>query len=90
VWTRELEFSLPGLGLALCHERCYLCRAKGGIGFSRAYMTEGERNIIREQKWWSLDELIASSETFVPRGFVDIVGELVREGPPSRPIRLLV
>lgn len=90
VWTRELEFNLPDLGLVRCHERCFLCRTERDVNLdvAQTQMTDSERNIIKETRWWSLDELVASSEIFRPEGFVELVRRLVRDGAPVPPVCL--
>jgi ADP-ribose pyrophosphatase YjhB (NUDIX family) len=92
VWTRELDFVLAGYGLVMCYERCFLCHVEhdDAIDVTHNQLTESERSIVKEARWWSLDELVASSETFRPLGFVELVCRLARDGAPLEPVRLHV
>lgn len=39
-------------------------------------------------RWWGVDEIVASSEVFAPRDLGPRLVDLVRNGPPTRPILL--
>jgi 8-oxo-dGTP pyrophosphatase MutT (NUDIX family) len=41
---------------------------------------------IAALRWWTLDELFASTERFAPRRFPSLLAELLRDGPPSEPV----
>ncbi|MDQ4019344.1 MAG: NUDIX domain-containing protein [Actinomycetota bacterium] len=41
---------------------------------------------VYEQRWWTLRELEASSETFYPTRLAALVRELLEHGPPDQPI----
>jgi TDG/mug DNA glycosylase family protein len=43
---------------------------------------------VHEHRWWSLDELEASSEVFAPPRLPALLRELVEHGPPERPIEV--
>jgi 8-oxo-dGTP pyrophosphatase MutT (NUDIX family) len=43
---------------------------------------------IEEIRWWTLDELRSSSETFLPESFVELVGAIVAGDLPSIPIEI--
>jgi len=87
LWLRELELDLPKHGRVRSSERYFLCRSRG-TRTSREFMTENERGIIKETRWWRLDELATSPELFRPPGFVDLVRAVVADGPPAAPIRI--
>ncbi|MGW7466972.1 NUDIX hydrolase [Streptomyces xantholiticus] len=87
LWLRELELDLPRHGRVRSHERYFLCRSHE-TRTSSEFMTENERGIIKETRWWPLDELAASSELFRPPGFVDLVRAVVTDGPPTAPIHI--
>jgi hypothetical protein len=40
---------------------------------------------VVEQRWWTLDELEGSTETFVPRRLPELLRELARNGPAAEP-----
>jgi hypothetical protein len=37
-------------------------------------------------RWWSLDELLTTDEVLAPRAFARHLGDLLRDGPPERPV----
>lgn len=41
---------------------------------------------VHEVRWWSLDEVEASTETFYPTRFAYFLRQLLEEGPPDEPI----
>lgn len=41
-----------------------------------------------EARWWSVPEMLTTSERIYPRGIGDLVTALLRDGVPDRPIRL--
>jgi 8-oxo-dGTP diphosphatase len=41
---------------------------------------------VHELRWWTLAEISASDAHFVPQDLHRLVTELLRDGPPSRPI----
>ncbi len=48
----------------------------------------GEVGIFREFRWWSLAEIRASRELFVPRGFAELLKDVIDGGPPTGPVTL--
>jgi 8-oxo-dGTP pyrophosphatase MutT (NUDIX family) len=87
VWIRELELHLER-GPVMSRERYYLCRSPQ-IQFTSEHMTESERAVIKDIRWWSLDQLAASNETFRPPGLFSLVSSIVVDGPPRQPIRIV-
>jgi 8-oxo-dGTP pyrophosphatase MutT (NUDIX family) len=47
------------------------------------------RERIEEIRWWSLDELRASTETFLPEGFVELVAPVMMGDVPLAPIDIV-
>jgi 8-oxo-dGTP diphosphatase len=41
---------------------------------------------VFELRWWTLDDLAASTAIFVPTGFAEHLSNLLRDGTPNRPI----
>ena len=41
---------------------------------------------VHDIRWWTLDEIDASDEGFVPPGLADRVRQLLRDGPPTSPV----
>ncbi len=49
---------------------------------------ELERSIITGLRWWTEDELRATSEHVSPPGVADLMASLLADGVPDRPVRL--
>ncbi|MDX2007189.1 MAG: NUDIX domain-containing protein [Meiothermus sp.] len=45
--------------------------------FSSAGHTQLERDTVRGYRWWGYEEIRASSELFLPKAIVDVLGEVV-------------
>lgn len=43
-------------------------------------------DVVEEHRWWTLEEIGASTDEFAPRRFAHYLRELLREGPPSTPV----
>ena len=52
-------------------------------------LTAEEREIFRELRWWSIDEIAASSETFVPRHLALLLKPLLAGTWPAEPVRIV-
>lgn len=50
--------------------------------------TEQERRSTDALRWWTADELAATGETVFPGALATLLARVLREGPPSRPVRL--
>lgn len=51
---------------------------------TKAGMDAEERARFRSFRWWSIDELLASTERFAPARLAELLRELVERGPPER------
>jgi 8-oxo-dGTP pyrophosphatase MutT (NUDIX family) len=45
-----------------------------------------EEEGVHDVRWWTVDEIEASAETFAPRGLATLLRGLLRDGPPAEPI----
>ena len=100
--ARELEEEtglVPGIGLQvwevqhplIYREQAVIQREKYYVGRVEAVkpeVTNRTHEPILEHRWWSLADLLESSEMFFPRGFVKLVGEVIDGTIPSEPIRI--
>ena len=90
----------PGPWVALCepvldwggeiiqaHDRFYLTRV-GATAVALDNLTDGERAVFREHRWWDADALRASGERVVPPGLVDLLPVLAAGQVPAEPVRL--
>ena len=48
----------------------------------------GEVDIFRGFRWWTLAEIRASRELFVPKGFAGLLRDVIVHGPPTAPVHL--
>ncbi len=53
-----------------------------------AGFTPLEAATIEEHRWWTLDELEATTDPLTPRALAALVRDLLRDGPPSTPLTL--
>lgn len=68
-------------------ERYFLAKV-ADTAIDTCAMNAAERSVLREHRWWLLDELLASEETFVPPQLVTLVREVLLAGVPEVPILL--
>lgn len=47
-----------------------------------------ERSVVREARWWTLDEIAESPDTIYPAGLARLLGPLLDGELPSEPLRL--
>ncbi|QQS12099.1 MAG: NUDIX domain-containing protein [Rhodospirillales bacterium] len=51
-------------------------------------LDESERDSFRGLRWWSVDEIAASRDTFVPRGLAGLLRALLTAPWPDTPLRI--
>ena len=85
IWTREHVFPWGGKTWRQ-QERFFLARLPGfevQPDFTREMLrAEG----IVEHRWWTLAELERATEDLAPRRLAELVGRLLRDGPPPEPV----
>lgn len=52
-------------------------------------LTLEEREIFREFRWWSIEEIATSNETFVPRQIAELLQPLLTSAWPIDPIKIV-
>ena len=87
VWQRVHTYPFKPVDIRQA-EDFYLARVARFTPTSDNNPVPAERNVFREFRWWSVGEMRASRELFVPRGFADLVDELILNGPPPTPTQL--
>jgi len=87
VWTRRHQFRFKGNTYDQ-QESFYLVRTDLFDPDHSANPAEIEQEIFEEFRWWSLDEIHNSEETFVPGDLARHLGELLRRGIPARPVEV--
>lgn len=84
IWTKEVVFK-GKKGDFISHERYYLIKAdKTDISFKN--MTLNEIRTLNGFKWWSIDEILSSSEEFFTSKIGNLLLEVIRENVLVSPI----
>ena len=86
IWQRRGVASWGGVTYD-CHERWFLARV-AECRIDTAGCTEQERRSIAGHRWWTVDELAATTDRLVPDNLAELVRGLLRDGPPEQPIDL--
>jgi TDG/mug DNA glycosylase family protein len=82
VWQRVNDFAWGGT-IYRQTERFYLVRIdRHEVAPTIGLVDEG----IHGHRWWSLDDIVASEDTFAPRSFVTHLRALLESGAPPQPI----
>ncbi|HLF79805.1 MAG TPA: NUDIX domain-containing protein [Dehalococcoidia bacterium] len=82
VWTRVFPYVLRGEHRAK-HERYFICRVDNfEIDVTSELDTEG----VLDYRWWSIDEINASPDLFVPRALGRLLRPLLANELPTLPI----
>jgi 8-oxo-dGTP pyrophosphatase MutT (NUDIX family) len=82
IWSRERRLMRHG-ELRLYRERYFIARAE-----PPRVLRNRTRERIEAIRWWTLDELRASTETFFPEGFVELVARVMAGDVPAVPINI--
>jgi len=70
---REVELSLPEVGAVLSQESYFLCRVSEAPQLNQYGMSISENRILREIRWWSLEELRQMTESLRPTAIPALV-----------------
>lgn len=87
IWNRQDVFEWRG-GLLDVRERWYLTRVPAAFDLDVAGWTPEEREDIVDHRWWSLDDLVITTEPLVPRALASLVRDLLRDGAPAQPVEV--
>lgn len=86
VWTREKVVMLFGEWTRGV-ERYFLAWVPDAEGSNRNQL-DYERAVYHEARWWPVDAIQASTETFYPEGLAGLLAPLVAGALPTEPIPL--
>ena len=84
VWVREHVFAWRGRRYRQ-QERFFLARI-GALEPHDEHFTADEVELHQEHRWWTAEEIAASSERFAPRRLGSLLGQLLAQGPPPAPV----
>jgi 8-oxo-dGTP pyrophosphatase MutT (NUDIX family) len=86
IWVREHVFPLPTTGQLLRQrERFYLVRVDSHEVDITGW-DEFERQFMAEPRWWSLDEIASSEDSFAPGRLAYFLGDVVAGHIPGEPL----
>lgn len=66
-------------------ERVFLIRTDKFEPTPALSAEELRNEYVHEIRWWSLDEILASSTTFAPRALGELMSKVLEDGPPAEP-----
>ena len=72
-----------------CREQWFLARVDQ-IAIDDTGWTDEERVDMTDHRWWTLDELVRTSDRLVPADLARVVRDLLADGPPHEPWTLAV
>lgn len=75
VHRRQVIFKMPDGETVSGDDRYFLVRAPTSE-ISNAHWTDFEREVMVDHRWWSSDEIIASTEQIWPDDLVDLLGKV--------------
>ncbi len=89
VWTRRHVWFWPPAGeIYDSRERFAVVRVPNptGVRPTRHDSLFAGPDVVEEHRWWTLEEIAASSDRFSPRRLAQLLHELLRDGPPPAPL----
>ena len=86
VWTRLHIVPFIGGQWDGQRERYHVVRTPSFTPRPQLSWEELNREYVFELRWWTLEELEQADVVFAPRRLPELVGSLIREGPPSVPL----
>jgi ADP-ribose pyrophosphatase YjhB (NUDIX family) len=69
-------------------EQFFLARAADGT-VDTSGLDEREKSWTLDHRWWSADEIAASTERFEPKDIASRLKTLLRDGPPAEPMTIV-
>lgn len=84
VWVRKHVFRW-GEALYEARERFFVVRVDE-VAVHRENWSGAEREYMTAQRWWTLDEIAASGEVFVPRALASLLAPILTGEYPEEPI----
>ncbi|MGD1915621.1 MAG: NUDIX hydrolase [Phycisphaerales bacterium] len=82
IWTRDHELMHSG-ELKHFHERYFVSRIQ-----AHATLHNSTDEPIIDMRWWALDDIARSGETFFPQGLAELLVPVLEGRPPASPIAI--
>jgi 8-oxo-dGTP diphosphatase len=86
VWSRERVMQWREKQV-LHREQFFLGRTRS-TAVDTSGLDEKEKSWTLDHRWWSVDEIAASSERFEPIKLASLLKGLLRDGPPAEPVTI--
>lgn len=86
LWTRRAPDRIAGEAV-IQEERYFLVRC-GMPEISNAYQLEYEKEVYTMNRWWSLDHMRTSVDTFYPKRLVSLMEPIIDGEPINNPVHL--
>jgi 8-oxo-dGTP pyrophosphatase MutT (NUDIX family) len=87
VWHRTLRFSFDGVLYDQDEVYFYVRVADQQVDTSG--QEPSERRYLSGHAWWGVDQIRACTELVAPPDLADRLAELLADGPPTAPVRVL-
>jgi 8-oxo-dGTP diphosphatase len=78
LWAGEQTLMLNGVP-TFTRERFFLVRTNA-VALNRDGWTELEKEVMRDHRWWRVDDLMSTRERIFPANFGMLVAQFLREG----------
>ena len=86
IWVRDHVIPDP-VSFDVQSERYFLVRTAAFEPVPALSWSALEAEGMTDLRWWSVEEILAATETrFGPRSLGSLLGDLLRNGPPSAPL----
>jgi 8-oxo-dGTP diphosphatase len=86
VWSRERVMQWREKQV-LHREQFFLGRTRS-TAVDTSGLDEKEKSWTLDHRWWSVEEIAASSERFEPVDLASLLKGLLRDGPPAEPVTI--
>jgi 8-oxo-dGTP diphosphatase len=86
VWSRDRVMQWREKQV-LHREQFFLGRTRS-TAVDTSGLDEKEKSWTLDHRWWSVDEIAASSERFEPIKLASLLKGLLRDGPPAEPVTI--
>jgi 8-oxo-dGTP pyrophosphatase MutT (NUDIX family) len=72
VGQRKVVLDLPEKGRVLSYERYFSCRLSVDVDLTHGGLSQLEKEVFRNARWWDLDDLVGSGVVVRPLRLIDL------------------